>query len=139
MLRVAFASTDRARVNQHFGAAEGFAIYHIGPDSSALMAVAEFPEEAMDGNEGKLAAKVEFLTGCAAVFVQAVGGSAIKLLMSKGVQPIRVAETDSIPELIKEVSTAIKEGGVPWVDRAMAAQAKSTERFDRMEDEGWQG
>ena len=25
MLRVAFASTDRAKVNQHFGSAEGFA------------------------------------------------------------------------------------------------------------------
>ena len=28
MLKVAFASTDRTRVNQHFGAAEGFVIVH---------------------------------------------------------------------------------------------------------------
>jgi len=26
VIRVAFASTDRIRVNQHFGAAEGFAV-----------------------------------------------------------------------------------------------------------------
>lgn len=139
MLRVAFASTDRARVNQHFGAAEGFAIYDIGRDSSALIAVGEFPEEAQDGNEGKLAAKVDFLAGCAAVYVQAIGGSAIKLLMARGVQPIRVTETDSVPELIREVTTAMKDGGVPWVDRALAlaAKAASTDRFDKMEDEGW--
>ena len=139
MLRVAFASTDRAKVNQHFGSAEGFAIYDIGRDTSALIAVGEFPEEAMDGNEGKLAAKVDFLAGCAAVYVQAIGGSAIKLLMARGVQPIRVTETDSVPELIREVTTAIKDGGVPWVDRALAlaAKAASADRFDKMEDEGW--
>lgn len=139
MLRVAFASTDRHKVNQHFGSAEGFAIYDIGRDASALIAVGEFPEEAMDGNEGKLAAKVDFLAGCAAVYVQAIGGSAIKLLMARGVQPIRVTETDSVPELIREVTAAIKDGGVPWVDRALAlaAKAASTDRFDKMEDEGW--
>ena len=139
MLRVAFASTDRARVNQHFGAAEGFAIYDIGTDSSALIAVGEFPEEAMDGNEGKLAAKVDFLAGCAAVYVQAIGASAIKQLLSKGVQPIRVNETDGVPDLIREVANAMKDGGVPWIDRAMALQAKaaSNDRFDKMEDEGW--
>lgn len=141
MLRIAFASVDRLKVNQHFGAAEGFAIYDVGTDSSALVAVGEFPEEAMDGNEGKLVAKVDFLAGCAAVYVQAIGASAIKLLLSKGVQPIRVADTDSIPDLIKEVATAMKEGGVPWVDRAMAQQAKAvtTDRFSQMEDEGWTG
>ena len=33
------------------------------------------------------------------------------------------------------------EGGVPWIDRALALQAKaaSTDRFNSMEEEGWQG
>ena len=140
MLRIAFASTDRSQVNQHFGSAEGFVLYDVGPDSSALVAVGEFPAEAMDGNEGKLIAKVDFLAGCAAVYVQAIGASAIKQLMAKGIQPIRVGETDAILELIREVAQAMKEGGVPWVDRAMAQQAKSaasSERFARMEEEGW--
>lgn len=141
MLRVAFASNDRMKVNQHFGAAEGFAIYDIGTDSSALVAVGEFPEEAMDGNESKLASKVDFLTGCVAVYVQAIGASAIKQLLSKGVQPIRVADSDDITELIQDISGAMKEGGVPWIDRALAQQTKAAAsgRFDEMEKEGWQG
>jgi nitrogen fixation protein NifX len=141
MLRVAFASTDRVKVNQHFGAAEGFAIFDIGTDSSALVAVGEFPQEAMDGHEGKLAAKVDFLAGCVAVYVQAIGASAIKQLLAKGVQPIRVAETDDITELIQDVAGAMKEGGVPWIERALAQQAKAaaSERFSEMEKEGWQG
>jgi nitrogen fixation protein NifX len=141
MLTVAFASNDRERVNQHFGAAEGFATYQVSATGSVLIGVAEFPEEAMDGNENKLNAKVEFLAGCAAVFVMAIGASAIKLLLAKGVQPIRIADNDSIPELLEEISEAIRNGGVQWVDRALikAQSDKSNRRFSEMEEEGWQG
>lgn len=135
VLRVAFASTDRSRVNQHFGAAEGFAIYEVVPDKATLVGVADFPEEAMDGNENKLAAKVEFLAGCHAVYVMAIGASAIKQLMAKGIQPIRTDEVDAIPDLLAEISRAMKEGGVQWIDRAVAAQTKSEDRFSAMEDE----
>ncbi len=141
MLKVAFASTDRTRVNQHFGAAEGFAVYEVTPDKATLVGVAEFAEEAMDGNEDKLGAKVDFLDGCAAVYVMAIGASAIKKLMAKGIQPIRVEEVDAIDDLLVDISKAMTEGGVAWVDRAVAAQAKtkSDDRFATMEEEGWEG
>jgi nitrogen fixation protein NifX len=141
VLRIAFASTDRTRVNQHFGAAEGFAIYEVTPDKATLVGVGEFSEEAMDGNEDKLIAKVDFLAGCAAVYVMAIGASAIKKLMAAGIQPIRVGEVDAIDELLLELSGAMRDGGVAWVDRAIAAQTKAaaTDRFAAMEDEGWQG
>lgn len=141
MLRIAFASDDRLRVNQHFGSALGFVLYQVGTDRSARVGYGEFPEEAMDGNENKLAAKVDFLDGCAAVFVMAIGGSAIKQLLARGIQPIRVTESDRIDDLISDLSRAMRDGGVPWIERALAAQAKasSEDRFSRMEEEGWQG
>jgi len=141
VIKVAFASTDRTRVNQHFGAAEGFVIYEVTPDKATLVGVAEFAEEAMDGNEDKLGAKVDFLEGCAAVYVMAIGASAIKKLMAKGIQPIRINEIDTVDDLLAEISKAMTEGGVAWIDRALAAQAKekSEDRFASMEDEGWEG
>ena len=141
VLRVAFASTDRVRVNQHFGAAEGFAVYDVEPGRATLVGVAEFSAESMDGNEGKLAAKVDFLAGCAAVYVLAIGGSAIKQLTARGITPIRIDESDRIDELLRDISTAIDAGGVAWIDRAIAAQAgaKADDRFAAMEEEGWQG
>ena len=140
MIKVAFATTDRLRVNQHFGAAESFAIYEVTPDKATLVGIGEFAEEAMDGNEDKLIAKVDFLEGCAAVYVMAIGASAIKKLMAKGIQPIRVNEIDGVDDLLGEISKAMGEGGVAWVDRAVAAQAKKTaDRFASMEEEGWQG
>jgi len=141
MIKVAFASTDRSRVNQHFGAAEGFSIYEVTPDKATLVGVAEFAEEAMDGNEDKLSAKVEFLAGCAAVYVMAIGASAIKKLLAQGIQPIRVDTVDEIDALLGEVSRAMREGGVTWIDRALAAQdkAQAADRFSNMEAEGWEG
>lgn len=139
VLRIAFASTDRTRVNQHFGAAEGFVIYDVTPDKATLVGVADFPEEAMDGNEDKLQAKVEFLAGCAAVYVMAIGASAIKKLLACGIQPIRIGEIDAVDDLLVEISTAMRDGGVPWIDRAIAAQGKDNDRFSAMEEEGWQG
>lgn len=139
MIRVAFASSDRLRVDQHFGAAEGFAIFDVTPEKGTLVAVGEFAAEAMDGNEGKLAAKVDFLAGCAAVYVLAIGASAIKQLVAKGIQPIRVTETDAVDALLAEISAAMRAGGVAWIDRALAATAKSDERFLAMEAEGWEG
>jgi nitrogen fixation protein NifX len=141
VLKVAFASTDRSRVNQHFGSAEGFVIYEVTPHKATLVGVAEFAEAPMDGNEDKLAAKVDFLAGCAAVYVMAIGASAIKKLMAKGIQPIRINEVDAVDDLLGEISTAMSAGGVAWIDRAIALQAKASaaDRFDSMEAEGWKG
>jgi nitrogen fixation protein NifX len=136
MIRVAFASDDRVRVNQHFGAAEGFLIYDVAPDKANLVAVGEFPATAMDGNEDKLATKIEFLSGCAAVFVMAIGASAIKQLLALDIQPVRITGTDQIEAILAEIQAGMRDGGVPWIDKALAAQ-KSPDRFSAMADEEW--
>lgn len=135
-IRVAFASSDRLRVNQHFGAAEGFFVYDVTAEKTHLIAVGEFPATAMDGNEDKLATKIDFLAGCAAVFVMAIGASAIKQLLAAAVQPVRVTETDRIGDLLANIQTGMRAGGVPWIDKALAAQ-KSPDRFARMTEAAW--
>jgi len=139
VLRVAFATTDRQRVNQHFGAAEAFAIYDVEPGKASLVGFGEFAAEAMDGNEDKLAAKVNFLEGCHAVYVMAIGASAIKQLLTRNIQPIRIGEIDEVSELLEELSDAMRDGGVAWVDKAIAAQKRTDDRFADMADEGWEG
>jgi nitrogen fixation protein NifX len=137
MLKVAFATDDRVRVNQHFGASLGFAIYALDGERAKLVSVAEFAEESMDGNENKLPAKIAALSGCAAVYCLAVGGSAVRQLLAGGVQPIRLEEEISIERLLGELQRAVREGGVPWIDKVLA-QNKDAGRFDKMAEEGWQ-
>lgn len=137
MLKVAFATNDRTRVNQHFGAALGFAIYALDGERAKLVSVAEFAEESMDGNENKLPAKIAALEGCAAVYCLAVGGSAVRQLMASGVQPIRLDHAENIETLLEQLCVAVKTGGVPWIDKALKRGADDG-RFNRMAEEGWQ-
>lgn len=139
MLKVAFASTDRATVNQHFGAAEGFVIYTLDGERARLVEVTEFAAESMDGNENKLPAKVQALAGCAAVYCLAAGASAVRQLLAAGVQPMRLDDEEPIEPILDRLRTAIRDGGIAWVDKATRSRRREDDgRFDRMADEGWQ-
>ena len=130
-VKIAFASDDRRLVNQHFGAASAFAIFEMNETGSQLVEVAEFTETAMDGHEGKLAAKIALLDGCAAVYCNAAGASAIQQLLAKGIQPMRVEEGTAIDALL-----ACLHGEPPlWLVKHL--QKTSCERRFA-EDEEWQ-
>ncbi len=137
MFKVAFATDDRVAVNQHFGATVGFAIYALDAERARLVQVAEFPPESMDGNENKLAEKIAALAGCAAVYCLAVGGSAVRQLLAGGIQPVRMEDETAIEPLLVQLRTAIREGGIAWVDKLVKREGDGG-RFDRMAEEGWQ-
>lgn len=126
-------------MNQHFGAAEGFVIYTLDGERARLVEVTEFAAESMDGNENKLPAKVQALAGCAAVYCLAAGASAVRQLLAAGVQPMRLDNEEPIEPILDRLRTAIRDGGIAWVDKAMRCGRREDEgRFDRMADEGWQ-
>lgn len=138
-IRIAFASTDRSSVNQHFGSTEAFAIFEVGADAAKLVEITEFIDVAQDGNENKLPAKIATLAGCAAVYCLAVGASAVKQLLAAGVQPIRVEEGSAIEHLIADLQTELANGPGGWLAKAVRDRRPADHlRFDAMEAEGWQ-
>lgn len=137
-LKIAFATTDMETVNQHFGSAKSFAIYAVDRDNEQLLEAAEFGELKQDGNEDKLSVKIELLNGCAAVYCQAVGGSAINQLIVKGIQPVKVHEGSKIKDLIVDLQNEMKAGPSSWLAKAINQhKSPDPERFNQMEDEGW--
>ena len=137
-LKIAFATTNMETVNQHFGSAQQFALYKVDPEHATLLEAAEFGKLAQDGNEDKLEAKLDMLKGCAAVYCQAVGSSAVRQLMMRGVQPIKVVEGAVISDLLESLQDEMCQGPTAWLAKAIAAQkGPDMSRFDDMEDEGW--
>jgi nitrogen fixation protein NifX len=134
-VKIAFATSNRRAVNQHFGAAEAFAIYELGESETRMVEVAEFIETAMDGHEGKLAAKVGLLGDCAAVYCNAVGASAIQQLLAKSIQPMRVDEGTLIDELLVGLQKNLLNDPPVWMAKHLKKQSKA-ESF--AEDEEWQ-
>ncbi|WP_462323029.1 NifB/NifX family molybdenum-iron cluster-binding protein [Halochromatium sp.] len=138
-IKVAFATTDRRHVNQHFGAAEGFAIYRVSANGYELLEVAQFGRLDMDGNEDKLGAKIEALAGCIAVYCQAVGASAISKLRAQGIQPIKVAPESLVSSQLHALKRELRDGPSAWLKRAIAQQSpRSESRFDAMAAEAWE-
>jgi len=137
-LKIAFATTDMETVNQHFGSAKSFAIYAVDMDDAQLLEAAQFGELQQDGNEDKLSVKIELLNGCAAVYCQAVGGSAINQLIAKNIQPVKVHEGGKIKDLIVDLQNEMKAGPSNWLAKAINQhKSPDPERFNQMEDEGW--
>lgn len=138
-LKVAFATSDMKHVDQHFGAAQSFAIYAVDQDKACLLEANEFGELSMDGNEDKLAAKIDVLDGCIAVYSQAVGASAIGQLKAKGIQPVKVSPGAVITELLTALQEELVQGPSSWLARAIQdSMPADPSRFDSMESEGWE-
>lgn len=137
-LRIAFATDDLQHVNQHFGSAKTFVIYAVDRDNRELIEVAEFGKLEQDGNEDKLAAKIELLNGCAAVYCEAMGASAIRQVMAAGIQPVKVYRGSLIDDLLNDFRNELRTGPSAWVAKAIARQsAPDTGKFALMEAEGW--
>jgi nitrogen fixation protein NifX len=138
-IKVAFASTDLKQVNQHFGAAESFALYALDRDRAQLTEVVQFAPQIMDGNEDKLAAKISALEGCIAVYAQAVGASAASQLKSQGIQPVKVSAGASVQDLLESLQEQLRLGPSSWLAQAIDRQKPvDPARFAAMEAEGWE-
>ncbi|MBT3093394.1 MAG: NifB/NifX family molybdenum-iron cluster-binding protein [Candidatus Thiodiazotropha taylori] len=138
-LKVAFATSDMKHVDQHFGAAQSFAIYAVDQEKVCFVEANEFGVLAMDGNEDKLAAKIAALDGCIAVYSQAVGASAIQQLKAQGIQPVKVSPGSEIRELLENLQEELRQGPGSWLAKAIASTMPvDPARFDKMEEEGWE-
>ncbi|OSM04021.1 putative dinitrogenase iron-molybdenum cofactor biosynthesis nifX [Magnetofaba australis IT-1] len=138
-LQVAFATDDLKQVNQHFGATRQLAIYDIDPEAASLKEVAEFASEAMDGNENKLPVRLAALEGCAAVYCLAVGGSAAKQMLARGVNPVRLEHSAQIESLIRDIQHSMQGDPAPWMRRAADAESRRDPgRFEDMLEESWE-
>lgn len=137
-LKVAFASSDMRRVDQHFGAASSFTIYALDSKRVCMLEVCEFEDTLMDGNEDKLAARIAALEGCIAVYAEAVGNSAIRQLKANGIQPVKVLHGAPISRQLTSLQEELKQGPGSWLARVIKEMTPADPaRFDRMEAEGW--
>lgn len=157
-LKVAFATSDMKSVDQHFGAAQSFAIYALDQEKACFVEAIEFDKLDTDGrpegrshprdagpllnasghHEDKLAAKIDALEGCIAVYSQAVGASAINQLKAKGIQPVKISPGAQISGLLAALQEELRQGPGSWLARAIqSATPADPSRFDQMEADGW--
>lgn len=137
-LIVAFASSDGDLVDQHFGSAQAFFVYRVNTDSAELITSKDFGYEKKDGNEDKLKPKMAWLVGADIVYCGSVGGSASRQLIALGITPIKVTGGPDVEELIETIQSELKGEAAFWLANILKKkQGQSENRFDAMDDEGW--
>ncbi len=134
-LQVAFATSDRHCVDQHFGAARCIVVYEVEAGAAHLLRVSEFTLVEQDGDDGKLQCKLRALQGCRLVYCTACGASALRRLVGAGVQPVKVAVGVPITRLLEQLQQVLRDGKPFW--KGHGALPRDEGRFDAMEREGW--
>ncbi len=140
-IKVAFATHDRQSVDQHFGSSLGMLIYGIGEAEWHLLEAIEYTVS--DRVHDKLPSRINDISECSAMFCNACGAAAIRQLIEKNIQPIKVHEGYDIHQLLSELQQELKEGPSGWLARAMkqrdesAAPENNQERLSQLMDEDW--
>lgn len=142
-LRIAFATVGMLDVNQHFGLAEGFAVYEVSAIDFTMLEAAGFDEqkEYIPGHsEDKLADKIELIKGCVAMYCTAIGPRAVSRLLEHKIHPVKVDEGTPIKTIIKDLQIRIINDDLPnWLQRMIVKKPKVEEReLENIFDMEWQ-
>lgn len=134
-MKVAFATQDLQRIDAHFGWARNLAIYDLTAQGWALDRVVEFSGELNeDGNEDKLAPKLEALAGVSILVVAAIGGSGAARVVAQNIHPMKVAEPEPIEGMLARLQEVLKGTPPPWLRKVMA-KGEGARSFDFEEEE----
>ena len=135
-MKIAFATQDQQRVDAHFGWAKHLAVYQIDAAGYRLVQAFPFGEDlAEDGNEDKLAPKLEAIKDCAIVYVAAIGGSAAARVVASKIHPIKVTQPEPILDLLDKMQEVLKGTPPPWLRKALLKDQAPVHDFEDDEEE----
>lgn len=120
-MKVAFASTDKVHIDEHFGKAEEFYVWNVGPDEAEFSGVIQVKsEDDMDGHsDDKIEARGAALEECALVYVGEIGGPAAARLVAKKIHPLKSKTKEPIAEVVSKLQEVLRGTPPPWLRKAM--------------------
>ncbi len=130
-MKVAFATQDLKRVDAHFGWAKNIAIYDISPEGHRFVEAIQFDGDLKeDGNEDKLAPKIDAIKDCAILYVAAIGGSGAARVVANNIHPMKVNQPEDILSLVEKLEGVLKGTPPPWLRKALAKGQERTLDFE---------
>ena len=134
-MKVAFATEDLQHTDAHFGWARHFAIYAVTPEGYRFVEAIQFEGEFReDGNEDKLAPRIDAIRDCAIVCVAAIGGSAAAKVVHAGVHPIKLPAGEPLVETLQRLVHTLNGTPPPWLRKALLKGAPRRTCFEEPEE-----
>jgi nitrogen fixation protein NifX len=133
-MKVAFSTQDLKRVDAHFGWAKNISIYELTQKDWSFIETIQFDGDLKeDGDEDKLAPKLEAIKDCALLYVAAIGGSAAARVVAHKIHPIKVSEPEVIEEVLAKLRDVLNGTPPPFLRKAMMRDQERTFEFDEEE------
>ncbi|MBL8387893.1 MAG: nitrogen fixation protein NifX [Hydrogenophaga sp.] len=133
-MKIAFATQDKESVNAHFGWAKHILVYELSAEGHQFVQSFDFGDKLQeDGDEDKLAPKLDAIHDCAILYVAAIGGSGAARVVALKIHPIKVPQPEPIAEILDKLQTVLKGTPPPWLRKAL--QKDSAPSFDFEDDE----
>jgi nitrogen fixation protein NifX len=130
-MKIAFATQDKERVDAHFGWAKSIVVYNVTPEGHSFVESFEFGDELEeDGDEDKLAPKLEAIKDCAILYVAAIGGSGAARVVAMKIHPIKVPQPESIATILDKLQAVLKGTPPPWLRKALAKDGERSFDFE---------
>jgi len=117
-MKVAFASTDKIHVDEHFGQAKEFYLWEIGPEQAEFTGVLQVNEGDGDADD-RIEARSAALADCALVYVGQIGGPAAARLVAKRIHPLKSKEAELITVVVEKLQQVLQGNPPPWLRKAM--------------------
>lgn len=119
-MKVAFASTDKIHIDEHFGQAEQFYLWDIGPETAAFAGIVQVRAETEAGHsDDKIEARAAALADCALVYVAEIGGPAAARLVAKKIHPLKSKDREPIAAIVEKLQEVLRNNPPPWLQKAM--------------------
>ncbi len=133
-MKIAFTSTDGARIDQHFGMAACFYVWDVGPEHADQVGKVSAITSAED-EEDRIAARASAIADCAIVYTMQIGGPAAAKLVSRRIQPMKTGAEVPIAEVVSRLQEVLRGNPPPWLRKAMGGTA-ALRTVNRAESEG---
>jgi len=134
-MKVAFTTQDMKTVDAHFGWAKNIAVYEISPEGYQFVEAIQFDGDLKeDGNEDKLAPKIDAVRDCAILYVAAIGGSAAAKVVNARVHPVKVPEPELINVILDKLQKVLQGTPPPWLRKVMMKGQERNLDFDNDEE-----
>ncbi len=117
-MKIAFTSSTGEMIDQHFGQANSFQVWEVGPDEARFLETARVGEHE-DDEEDKIAARARLLSDCAIVYTMQIGGPAAAKLVAQKIHPMKTNTEVSLRETIERIQEVLRGNPPPWLRKAM--------------------
>ena len=82
-----------------------------------------------DGNEDKLAPKIEAIKDCAILYVAAIGGSGAARVVANNIHPMKVNQPEEISDLLAKLEDVLERHAAALAAQGVGERQRTSSRF----------